>query len=203
MDDAQAKWLDFVYLCDAFDAEGCPVCTAVQRACYRRLDHLFYEYVNDIGVRQRLAASRGFCNRHAHLALRIPNASSGIAIIYEDLLRHSDRPADAECMICDTARFHERVLLGELLRWFDDAELQSKYRPSFGLCLPHLRRAQDEFAAHPQLPALLAAEREKLDALRAELQEFTRKLDYRFAAEPKGAEQTSWRRVIEKFVGKP
>jgi len=202
MNEAKTKWLDFIHLCDAFDVEGCPICTVVERACYRHLDNLFYECVNDVGVRERLAASRGFCNRHAHLALRIPNTNSGIAIIYEDLLRHLDRPATAECMICETARFHERVFLGELLRWFDDAELQAKYRPSFGLCLPHLRCAQEIFAGDSQLTALLAAEHDKLHALQAELQEFDRKRDYRFADEPKGAEQTSWRRVIEKFVGK-
>jgi hypothetical protein len=212
-----AKWLEFIHLCDALDADGCPICSLVERACYRRLDNLFYESVNDVGVRQRLFASKGFCNRHAHLATRVPNADSGIAIVYSDLLRGiiertGAQPthcppakllaATAGCPICETARFNERVFLGELLRWFGDAELQSKYRLSFGLCLPHLQHARDEFPQHPQLPALLAAEREKLVALRSELQEFTRKRDYRYADEAKGREQTSWRRVVEKFVGK-
>jgi len=205
-----AKWLDFIYLCDALDAEGCPICTLVEKACAKHLDNLFYECVNEVSVRKRLAASKGFCNWHAHLATRIPHTDSGIAIIYGDLLRSvlgrrpPDQllPATAECPVCETARFNERVFLGELLRWFDDAELQAKYRPSFGLCLPHLQRALDKFPDHPQLAALLAAEREKLVALQGELKEFNRKLDYRFADEPKGAEQTAWRRVLEKFVGK-
>jgi hypothetical protein len=209
--ESQNKWLEFIHLCDALDAEGCPICTLVEKACYRQLDNLFYECVNDVGVRLRLSASKGFCNWHAHLALRVPHTSSGIAIIYEDMLRGViDRsrqsqallPATAECPICETARFNEHVFLGELLRWFDDPELSAKYRPSFGLCLPHLQQAIHGFPDHTQLPALLAAEREKLAALQAELREFSRKLDYRFANEPKGAEQTAWRRVIEKFVGK-
>ena len=200
------KWLDFIYLCDALDAEGCAICTLVEKACHRRLDNLFYESVNDVGVRKQLAASRGFCNRHAHLALRIPHTDSGIAIIYADLLRGAievpDRQPTTECIICDTARFNERIFVGELLRWFNDPELRPKYQSSFGLCLPHLQRAREEFPNHSQWPALLAAEREKLVAMQAELQEFTRKLDYRFAGEPKGREQAAWRRVIEKFVGK-
>jgi Family of unknown function (DUF6062) len=214
---SSSKWLEFIHLCDAVQADGCAICTLIEKACHRHLDNLFYESVNDVGVRQRLFASKGFCNRHAHLATRVPNADSGIAIIYSDLLRGiiertTVQPtrrspakllvATAGCPICETARFNERVFLGELLRWFDDAELQSKYRPSFGLCLPHLQLAHDQFPEHPQLPALLAAEREKLVALRSELQEFTRKRDYRYADEPKGHEQTSWRRVVEKFVGK-
>jgi hypothetical protein len=208
------KWLEFIHLCDALEADGCAICTLVDKACHRHLDNLFYECVTDVGTRRRLRASQGFCNRHAHLATRIPNTDSGIAIIYEDLLRHIIERAETRqqpprlraaadsCPICETARFNERVFLGELLRWFDDPELQPKYRSSFGLCLPHLQHALDEFTDHPRLPALLAAERDKLVALQAELQEFSRKLDYRFADEPKGCEQTSWRRVIEKFVGK-
>jgi Family of unknown function (DUF6062) len=219
---SSVKWLDFIYLCEALDAAGCPICTLVEKACYKHLDGLFYESVNDVGTRKRLHVSQGFCNWHAHLATRVPHTDSGIAIIYEDLLRgvvervtarvaeppmrHRSSvkllPATAECSICETARFNEHVFLGELLRWFDDPELQTKYRPAFGLCLPHLQQALDGFRDHPQLPALLAAEREKLAALQAELQEFNRKRDYRFANEPKGCEQTAWRRVIEKFTGK-
>ena len=60
----------------------------------------------------------------------------------------------------------------------------------------------DEFPGDPQLGRLLEAERDKLITLRGELQEVIRKLAYRYANEPKGAEQTSWRRAIEKFVGK-
>ena len=219
---SSGKWLDFVYLCEALDAEGCPICTLVEKACYKHLDSLFYESVNDVGTRQRLHASKGFCNWHAHLATRIPHTDSGIAIIYEDLLRNvSERatallaelpihsrstvkllPASVGCPVCETARFNEHVFLGELLRWFNDPELQTKYRLAFGLCLPHLQQALDGFRDHPQVPALLAAEGKKLAALQVELQEFNRKRDYRFAHEPRGAEQTAWRRVIEKFTGK-
>lgn len=210
-DKTAGKWLEFVHLCDALDAEGCAVCTLIEQACQRYLDHLFYECVNDVGVRRRLAASNGFCNWHAHLALRIPHADTGIAIIYDGLLRGviervayrgSVLPTAAPCPVCESAYFAERTALSELLRWFDDAELQAHYGPSFGLCLPHLQRASDEYKDHPHLPALRAAELEKLRRLQHELQEFNRKRDYRFADEPKGAEQTAWRRVIEKFTGK-
>lgn len=72
---------------DALTTDGCPICALIEQACYRYLDHLFYECVNDAGVRQRLAASRGFCTVHAHLALRVPHSDSGLAIIHADLLR--------------------------------------------------------------------------------------------------------------------
>jgi hypothetical protein len=50
---------------------------------------------------------------------------------------------------------------------------------------------------------LLEAEREKFAALQAQLAGLDRKRDYRFAKEPKGAQQTSSRRVLELFVRMP
>ncbi len=41
----------------------------------------------------------------------------------------------------------------------------------------------------------------RLRALLEELEEFLRKLDYRYAHESKGEEQTSWIRAVETFVG--
>jgi len=227
------KWLDFIYLRDALDAAGCPICTLAERAAYRYLDNLFYENVTDPGVRLRLYDSLGFCNRHAWLATRIPHTSMGIAIIYEDLLRRiidridslRDRTTGqspprwllangrrqnsspilavkAGCPTCQTAGFDERLFVGELLRWFADAELGAAFERSFGLCLPHLELALREFPNHPQLPALLQAQRQKFAAVRAELQEFHRKRDDRSANEPQGAQQPAWRRALELFVGK-
>ncbi|HUI06832.1 MAG TPA: DUF6062 family protein [Verrucomicrobiae bacterium] len=227
------KWLDFIYLRDALDAAGCPICTLVERACYRQLDNLFYENVSDVGVRLRLYKSKGFCNAHAWMATRIPHTDSGIAIIYGDLLRsvierteaqvrqlaaagsprrlHRSRrrgrsasvlETTAPCPVCETARFNERVYFGELLKWFDDPELRTAFQRSFGLCLPHLDLAMRGFPDHPHLPELLATEREKLTGLQTELKEFSRKRDDRLANEPKDTDQAARRRAIELFVGK-
>ncbi|MBI4504022.1 MAG: hypothetical protein HY691_00685 [Chloroflexi bacterium] len=43
----------------------------------------------------------------------------------------------------------------------------------------------------------------RLVALHAELGEFFRKEDYRYRQEPRGAEQTAWRRTIAQLVGPP
>jgi hypothetical protein len=42
---------------------------------------------------------------------------------------------------------------------------------------------------------------ERLAALRDGLAEYHRKRDYRYADEPKGAEQSSWTDVIRRYVG--
>lgn len=82
-----SKFISYFELRDAFSEEGCPVCKLLLKWTRRYLDSLFHEYVNDPGVRQQLRASQGFCNWHAWMAATIDNSPSGIAIIYEHLLK--------------------------------------------------------------------------------------------------------------------
>ena len=82
-----SKFISYFELRDAFSEEGCPVCKLLLKWTRRYLDSLFHEYVNDPGVRQQLRASHGFCNWHAWMAATIDNSPSGIAIIYEHLLK--------------------------------------------------------------------------------------------------------------------
>ena len=74
-------------LLEACAQPGCPVCRLEQQAVERYLDHLFYENVNDSGVRAHLRASLGFCREHAGLLLdaRLGDAL-GMSIIYHDVL---------------------------------------------------------------------------------------------------------------------
>jgi len=81
-------------------------------------------------------------------------------------------------------------------------EFRKQLASSDGLCLPHLRRVLE------QVPAdlgrdFLQAQVSQLKRLEAELAEFFRKSDYRYAAEPKGDEQTAWLRVWERLAGWP
>ncbi len=76
-------------LIDACGQSGCPVCRLVSEAVRSYLDHLFYENVNDGGVRNLLRNSLGFCNTHAWQILEtgVGNAL-GIAIIYHDIFHN-------------------------------------------------------------------------------------------------------------------
>jgi len=229
---APTKWIAFHRLCKALSADECAICVLVARECEQHMEMLFHEGIMDPGVRLGLHEAYGFCNAHAWMALRTPAADAGLAIVYDDLIRmvlphitelarlrdkqrashaftnllHNAAPpvlpATATCPVCASNEQTARLYLHELLDFFNDADLHKKYFQSFGICLPHLRQALREFPDDPQLPPLLDAERDKLVALQTELQEYNRKRDYRYANEPKGVEQTSWRRVIEKFVGK-
>jgi hypothetical protein len=172
------------------------------------------------------------------MAAAIDNSPSGIAIIYEHLLRDriealqntraligprswwarlkskwppdkdrspilAQRQQKAACAVCEPMdRFFERNLIDTLVAHMTDREFADGFRLSFGLCLPHLYQAVATGRDHPNLPLLLDIHLEKLGTLRGELNEYIRKLDYRFIAEPRGEEKTAWRRVIELFVGK-
>jgi hypothetical protein len=86
-EEERPRFVSYFELKDAFCEEGCPVCGLLLKWTRRYLHSLFYEYVNDLGVRGRLRESHGFCNWHAWMASTIDNSQSGIAIIYEHLLR--------------------------------------------------------------------------------------------------------------------
>lgn len=226
------KWIAYDRLLEAMNADGCSICGVVARQCIRSIEVFFGEGLLDPDTRAGLSRSYGLCNLHAWTATRILFSDSGLAIVYEDLIgqllphlaevvRLQERrgsqygfarfwrrtapdvlPVTAPCPICSANAQTARHYLRELLDFFNDPELQAAYSSGFGICLRHLQQASQEFPDDPQLSALFDAERKKLAALQIELQEFGRKRDYRFWAEPKGREQTSWLRAVEKFTGK-
>ncbi len=236
---ARSKSVSYFELLDAFKEEGCPVCRLLLKWSRLYLDSLFYEYVNDVGVRSRLRDSHGFCNWHTWMAASIDNSQSGIAIIYEHLLKDqierfqdalrfikprywwgrlrgkwfrvkgkppifAQRNQRSPCPACERLdQFFEPDLTDTLLSSLADPEFADGFVVSFGLCLPHLYNTMVTGQEHPNLPLLMELQLKKLGTLRGELGEYIRKLDYRFMAEPRGEEATSWRRVMELFVGKP
>ncbi len=70
---------------DAFRQEGCPVCRLTLAGVARYVGAINYESAADPGVRERLRASLGFCNAHAHQWLGAAHVL-GTAQLYADLL---------------------------------------------------------------------------------------------------------------------
>jgi len=83
---ATEKSFTYFALLEAFDKEGCPVCRFMAEYSLRYLDTLIYEQVNDVDVRRKLRASRGFCNWHAWQARHIASSALGVAIMAKDLI---------------------------------------------------------------------------------------------------------------------
>jgi hypothetical protein len=107
-----------------------------------------------------------------------------------------------ECPLCSLTRRSEREHLKAMLAFLGEAEFAAGFAQSAGLCLPHLHHAATIGPDHPNLPLLLSAHEARWSELIAELEEFIRKNDYRFATEAMGHEGDSWRRVLDVFVGR-
>ncbi len=82
---------------DAFGKGGCPVCWLLRRYDAQSLDFLLYESVTDVGVRDKLRQTLGFCNYHAWTLHQVATdltsgymsaggGMQGIGIIYLDLV---------------------------------------------------------------------------------------------------------------------
>ena len=213
------------------ETDGCGFCAVAQSESEHMLTMLFHEGIMEPGLRQRLVDGGGFCNWHTWVSLNdIPTAAAGSAIVYRELLdklipttERTSRPipprrrtllstrnrgqfrlveAKRPCSVCESIQKLENTYLTDLLDFFDDPKLKPRFANSFGLCLPHLQMAIDQFPNHSNLPRLLEVECKKFAVLKQELIEFHRKRDYRFANEPPGPERNSWRRALELFAGK-
>jgi len=65
---------------------SCSWCDLELRAVNRYLESLSYENVNDVQVRLRLTAARGFCHHHAWQFVEVARDNLGAALIYRDIL---------------------------------------------------------------------------------------------------------------------
>lgn len=105
------------------------------------------------------------------------------------------------CIACQMQDESEVRYVRVLSEQLDDERLLNVYRTSDGLCLRHfshtLRQTQ-----HPERSKLLmAAQVEIWGRLKAQLEEFIRKSDFRYAGEAMGAEGTSWQRAVARLGG--
>lgn len=106
------------------------------------------------------------------------------------------------CQVCTLWQAHEQLYRAVLLDAWTTPEMSQGFAASPGLCWPHLLRLAEQNLTHPNLPAALAAQHACLLPLQHDLQEFIRKLDYRFARQPYGREADAWQRVVRLYSGR-
>jgi hypothetical protein len=111
------------------------------------------------------------------------------------------RTPDAPCPACRIADEATGRYLSALIQHIDSPELRQAIDRSAFLCLPDVLRTLELAAGSDPARVILDIAEAKLAALHQDLAELIRKRDYRFAQEPKGAEQTSWLRAIGQLVG--
>ncbi len=190
-------------------ARGCPICHLVTRRTARWIDTLLYERVNDLGTREQLRRSLGFCNRHAWL-VRSAGDVLGQTIIYEDLMKMvrilleaGRQPVSGkDCALCAEEAEAERQGVEEFVAHFRDEALQVRYQESPGLCLPHFALVLEQTSDAVLRADLLRAEQGKVAELVQDLGELKQRQDWRSNQEP-GRERDAWDRAIAKLCGLP
>ena len=213
---------------DAMARPGCPIC-AVMAAHERRYIEAFWPAARtDPHVRERFWDAGGFCGRHARLFERRLAARQGgpaIADLYgrlverdlsaiEERLRSLDRPRRRARALrwperrrrCPACEDHDLALERKaafLVLALHDHRARRRYAISDGPCLPHLATLIDQALAEDRGTArfLIEDQRDRLERLGRGLSEYRRKLDARFAGEPRGAEQGSWTDAIRRYAG--
>lgn len=205
----------------------CPVCSYVAQAMDRRVDAFLYELVNDPPMRERIRDAGGFCRRHSALIARHADAL-GTAIVMKDVLVNAlreieagrcDRPpafaalhermrsvfprgkGSASCLLCDAERDIGAVTVDSFLSGVANGGLTGALDGSSGLCLPHFETAFERCKDEQAWTRVLAMERRALRGLVDELEELTRKYDYRFSGEAIGDEADAWHRGLQMTAG--
>ena len=109
--------------------------------------------------------------------------------------------ASAPCPACRERSEVERLAVGGLLEYLPGGEFAACYRAGDGLCLGHFLATLERVRDPDVLTQLVAVQLRVTAGLRAELNEFIRKNDYRFSGEKIGSEGDAWMRAIAHAAG--
>ena len=213
---------------DALALPGCPLCSVIAAHERGYVEAFWPAARSDPHLRKRFWAAGGFCPRHAwifhrHLAAR--RGGPAAADLYgrlverdlseiDELLGSLERPRrrggtrrwparPGRCLACDD---RDRALVrkaASLVIVLEGDEARRRYVASDGPCLPHVAILVDQALAEDGDTTRFLVEdwRRRLEHLRHGLSEYRRKLDARYAHEPRGTEQCSWTEAILRYAG--
>jgi hypothetical protein len=200
---------------------GCPVCRVTGQGVDRFLAALPARTADDRTLAAELTGARGLCNRHgwrlaAHGAASPTGALAGLAELGGVLeaaaagareprrgaaLAAELRPR-APCPACREEAETERRAVGGLLDALARTDVMVRFGKSSGLCMAHFALAVGLATdRRPQRARLLVGQANVWHRLRAELAEYIRKQDYRYADEAWGAEADAPERAIAAVAG--
>jgi Family of unknown function (DUF6062) len=110
--------------------------------------------------------------------------------------------AEGICPTCTSQQESEAYTLRVITQHLaEDSSFQTLYKQAGGLCLPHFKAALASAEEEQAARVLVEVQLETLGRLAAELSEYLRKHDYRFAHEPYGAEADVLIRATALLVG--
>lgn len=196
--------------------ECCCLCSLEDKALRAYLEPILYEAVNDPKVRAELVSTKGYCHRHAHFLTGLRD-SLGIAILYQDQVNlfleslAKLNPASknkfeigrksSACPACQSQQEARERYIAIFLDALKKPEVRTAFESSAGLCRPHFLKVFEAAKDVTTKEYLLEVERQTLELLLQELQEFCRKHDYRYRDETYGKESDSWIRAINIITG--
>lgn len=105
------------------------------------------------------------------------------------------------CPVCERLAVARDRALSLLFTLLEDRQHRAIVERGYGLCLKHFSRALALEPAPEIRAAVIEVEKAKLATLHWELEESLRKAAWNVRPEPKGAEQTAWRRAVLRFSG--
>lgn len=211
-------------LLEVCQQEGCLLCRLEQENVQHYLDAWKYELFTDVGVREELRRSQGFCHTHTWQLARM-GATLQLAVAYRDILSDTAEQLQANttpshrlrwfkpereqvpCPACVQQQKTVVNLVPFLRRAMLDPIFYTQFLASDGLCLEHFQQACElklpgsSEATGEWLAQLRQAQLAILQRLDAQLGELIRKHDYRFRDEAHGDEMVSWRRAASQVAG--
>ena len=220
------KTSDYQRLLYACTQAGCSLCRLAQENTHRYLDAWKYDLFTDVGVREELRRTQGFCHDHTWQLVRM-GANLQLAQAYRDILSDAAEQLQAagteasqsggllrrifetkrERPPCPACRQYEQAeirLVNMLRKALLDPTFYQQFAASQGLCLDHFRLACElKMSDTPGewLPLLRQAQLAGLQRLDAQLGELIRKHDYRFKDEAHGPEMVSWKKAAGLVAG--
>jgi hypothetical protein len=189
---------------EALSRPGCAICALNQRAVDGWIQSLLREGITNVPARLRFRESGGFCGEHTRMLEDYGSPLSVSILMYDVLTQASPaspgRRSAPRCGVCDHLKEAEARYIDALAGSLVWPEVQRAFESSDGLCVPHIQRLiRRARRGTEQWVRLTCAGH--LEPLISELAEIIRKHDYRYAAEPWGAEADAWRRAAARWSG--
>jgi hypothetical protein len=195
----------FFKLWDAFEQEECPICYLSRKARDLFLSNLWYENVNDVGLRNHLHRSLGFCPDAGHRSISMGD-DLGASIIYRSLCddvadrlaKHDAIVPTQHCPVADHVATMNRNYVQAFAAHYVAKDVQERHEKSFGLCVQHIQETLAVLSDPDLRKTFSGIEEVKFRGLAKELNTLIGKSDYQ-NKQPLGPERDAWIRAILKF----
>ena len=188
-------------LLELFSESGCPICSYKKTFEEQSLDGLFYEFVTDPEIRQKLRDQGGFCQDHLRRVFDTRPSILGMSIVYEDLLnaylKNENHSTLKNCPLCNLWKDKIHHLENILKKHWKD--FKNAWGKHTFICIIH----QNEIQLTPSISSELGQHTLKsLKNIDENLKSFIQKFDYQANKDTISVEESnSWQEVLEFFSG--